>query len=242
MKKYILNLVILNCLLLSTTNVYAQTDKTPITERTIEVTGTAEMLIVPNEFTFRITLHERFENKEKISIEKQEEKLKEALTNMGIDVQKDLTIADITSIYTTQRRKKDVIGSKDYNLKINDLSKIEKLQQVADKLDLSRLDLMETSHSDLVKFRKQTKMEAVKAAKLKAEYMLEAIGDKLGKTIHVQEIVDADEHQRYLNTMQRGSLTSNSSFSMQDAFKTGETLGFSKIKLKYNVLIVFEIK
>jgi uncharacterized protein len=222
--------------------VSAQTDKTASTERTIDVTGTAEMLIAPNEFTFKITLRERFENKEKITIEKQEEELKKELTVIGVDIQKELTIADMSSIYTSQKRKKDVIGSKDYQLKINDLSKIEKLQQIADKLDVGRLDLEEATHSDLAKFRKETKMAAVRAAKSKAEYMLEAIGDKLGKTIHVQEVMDYGEYQTYNSRMQSGSLTSNVSLNMQDDLKTGETLSFSKIKLKYNVAVTFEIK
>lgn len=223
-------------------NVSAQTDKTVLAERTIDVTGTAEMLIVPNEFTFKITLRERFENKEKITIEKQEEALKKELSAIGVDVQKELTIADISSIYTSQKRKKDVIGSKDYQLKINDLSKIEKLQQIADKLDVGQLDLTEATHSDLAKFRKETKMAAIRAAKVKAEYMLEAIGDKLGKTIRVQEVIDYGEYQTYNSRMQTGIISSNTSFNMQDELKSGEILGFSKIKLKYNVAVTFEIK
>jgi uncharacterized protein len=223
-------------------NSIGQIDKTNLTERIIEVTGTAEMLINPNEYTFKIILNERFENKEKITIDKQEGKLKEELINIGIEIQKDLTIADMSSVFTTQKRKKDVIGSKEFYLKIYDLTKIERLQQIADKLDVGKLDLIQATHTELAKFRKETKMEAVKVAKLKAEYMLEAIGEKLGKPILIQEILDYSDYQNYTNTIQRGELSSNSMISMQEVMKSGETLSFSKIKLKYNILTRFEIK
>lgn len=229
-------------LLISTQGLLGQGEKANLNERIIEVTGNAEMLILPNEFTFKIGLRERLDNKEKITVEKQEEKLKAELKNIGVDIQKDLTIADISSIYTFQKKKKDVIGNREYLLKIKDLSKIEKLQQIADKLDLGFLDLIEATHSELAKFKKETKMEAVKAAKAKAEYMLEAIGEKLGKVIFIQEIIDYNNYQGYINRMQSGELSSNSMITMHQELKTGETLGISQIKLKYNVLIKFEIK
>jgi uncharacterized protein len=218
------------------------TDKANLAERIIEVTGTAEMLITPNEYTFKIILNERFENKETITIDKQENELKEELANIGINVQKDLTIADMSSVFTTRRTKKDVLGDKEYYLKIYDLTKIEKLQQIADKLDLGKLDLVQVTHTELAKFRKEVKIEAVRMAKLKAEYMLEAIGEKLGKTMLIQEIIDYIDYQNYLDKAQGGQLSSNSMLSMQEALKSGEILSFSKIKLKYNVLARFEIK
>jgi uncharacterized protein len=219
-------------LLLSTMNLSAQAEKKAPTERIIEVTGSAEKLITPNEFTFKITLFERVENREKLTIEKQEERLKTELASIGVDVQKDLTIADISSVFTKLRRKKDVVGSKEYQLKMYDLTKIEKLQQVADKLDLNRLDLVEATHSDLLKFRKETKMEAVKAAKSKAEYMLEAIGEAIGKPIFVQEVVYNGDYNSRSNMILPGS----------DEFKIDDLLNFSKIKLRFSVLVRFEIK
>ena len=55
------------CLFTAFTQVLAQ-EKTS-ERRIIEVTGSAETLIMPNEFTFKITLLERIENKQKITIE-----------------------------------------------------------------------------------------------------------------------------------------------------------------------------
>lgn len=44
------------------------------------------MDIIPDEIYIRITIKERYENKEKLTIEMQEEKLKTALKEIGIDI------------------------------------------------------------------------------------------------------------------------------------------------------------
>ena len=86
--------------------------QTTTEKRIIEVTGSAETLITPNEFTFTITLVERVENKVKLTIEMQEAKLKEELTNLGVDVPKDLTIFDLTSVYISRKKTKDTSNSR----------------------------------------------------------------------------------------------------------------------------------
>jgi uncharacterized protein len=215
----------------------SQTEK-----RIIEVTGSAETLITPNEFTFKITLLERIENKQKITIEMQETKLKNELSNLGVDVAKDLTIYDLNSFYVYQKRLKDTLASKDYQLKIKDLAKIEKLQEIADKLNVSRLDLIESTHNELTSYRKETKMEAVKAAKAKAEYMLGAIGEKVGKAVYIQEVDEETPRPmaNYWASNERSNVSSNSmSTSSQNS---DSTLSFSKIKLRYVVLARFEIQ
>jgi uncharacterized protein len=213
--------------------------QTPPEKRIIEVTGSAETLITPNEFTFKITLLERIENKQKITIEMQETKLKNELANLGVDVAKDLTIYDLNSFYVYQKKLKDTLASKDYQLKIKDLAKIEKLQEIADKLNVSRLDLIESTHSELTSYRKETKMEAVKAAKAKSEYMLAAIGEKVGKPVFVQEI--DEETPKSFGYVSSGVLNSSNTMSVgsQDSVPT---LSFSKIKLRYVVLARFEIQ
>ena len=91
--------------------------------RTIEVSGSAERLITPNEFTFKITLVERIENKQKITIEQQEASLRNELANIGVDVTKDLSIFDVSSTYFRQKKIRDVLGTKDYRLKVRDLAR-----------------------------------------------------------------------------------------------------------------------
>ena len=82
-----LKTIIVLLLLTTTAAVSGQVDKPKKTEKPyIEVTGTAENEIIPDEIYIAITIRERHEGKEKITIDKQETDLKEALKSIGIDL------------------------------------------------------------------------------------------------------------------------------------------------------------
>ncbi len=211
--------------------------------RMIEVTGSAETLITPNEFTFKVTLVERIENKVKLTIEIQETRLKQELANLGVDVQKDLTVFDLTSFYISRKKTRDTLASKDFRLKLRDLEKIERLQEIADKLNIATLDLIESTHSDLTNIRRETKIEATKAAKAKADYMLAAINERVGKPVFIREIPDEAETRTLgygLMSNSRSNVTSN--VITTDSQDSRFSLSFSKIKIRYSVLARFELQ
>lgn len=206
----------------------------------IEVSGSAETLITPNEFTFKVTILERMEKKEKLTIETQEASLRSELSRIGLDPAKDLSVFDISSRYIPQKKVRDVLGSKDYSLKVRDISKIAPLIELIDRLNISKLDLIDTTHSELTRFRRETKMEAMKAAKEKAIYLLSAIHEKVGKPVFVKEI----EAPRYVSG---GVLNSNSSNTFRynsgtTAADTDSALSFQQIKLRFVILAKFEIE
>ncbi len=227
-------------ILLFASTMFAQTPTTD-SRRVIEVTGSAETFVTPNEFTFKITLVERVDGKKKITIEDQEEALKRELAAIGVDVQKDLTIYDLTSVYVRQRRLKDTLGSKDYRLKIYDINKIGRLQDLADKLNLSKLDLIDSTHTELAKFRKETKIEALKAAKTKADYLLAAIGERSGKPVFVREVEENDNSSYRPNIYANVNVTSNI-VRGGDNQSTDDSLNITQIKLRYEVFARFEIE
>lgn len=217
---------------------FAQTPA-PDNRRLIEVTGSAETLITPNEFTFKITLVERVDGKKKITIEDQEEGLKRELAAIGVDVQKELTVFDLSSVYVRQRRLKDTLASKDYRLKVRDLEKVGKLQDVADRLNIARLDLIESTHTELPRFRRETKMEAIRAAKMKAEYLLGAIGEKVGKPVFVRE-ADDDNSGYYRANLSMNSQSNVIVDGLNVPSATG--LNITQIKLRFEIFARFEIE
>jgi len=233
----ILLLTVAVCFLTVTAFAQTTTEK-----RIIEVTGSAETLIMPNEFTFKITLVERVEKKDKLTIESQEENLKNELVKLGVDVAKDLTIFDLNSFYISRKKTRDTLGSKDFRLKINDLAKIEKLQEIADRLNIATLDLIESTHSDLTRFRKETKMEAIRAAKAKAEYLLGAIGEKVGKPVFVKEIEEEIPSFRLTNVNSNSTMSYSRVTTDSNDSQSSTTLTFSKIKLRFEILTKFEIE
>lgn len=156
--------------------------------RGIEVAGTAERMVVPDQLTFRITLAERLGSRGKFTIEQQEAQLRTELEKIGVDLAKDLSIYDISARYVRQRRLKDVLARQDYRLVIRDLNKIAPLQDLADRINVSSLDLVIAENTRLDDIRRELRIEAIKAAKTKAEYLMQAIGGKVGNAIFVKEI------------------------------------------------------
>lgn len=240
MKKINLILPVVIVVLTLLSNASAQTNQQE--RRAVEVTGSAEMLIMPDEFTFKIMLTERVENKQKLTIEMQESNLKNELAKIGVDVQKDLAIFDVTSVYISRKKTRNTLGSKIYSLKLRDLAKIEALQEIADKLNVASLDLIDSTHSELTRFRRETKIEAVKAAKMKAEYMLGAIGEKIGNAIFVKEIADEDSDNSYQSNYRSNSNVLPNVSTGMNYQDSQSALSFSKIKIRYSVLARFEIQ
>lgn len=158
--------------------------------RGIEVSGTAERMVIPDQLTFRITLAERLGSRGKITIEQQEGQLRAELEKIGVDVAKDLSIYDISARYVRQRRLKDVLARQDYRLVIRDLNKVAPMQDVADRINVSSLDLVIAENTRIDDIRRELRIEAIKTAKAKAEYLMQAIGGRVGSAILVKEIDD----------------------------------------------------
>jgi uncharacterized protein len=210
--------------------------------RVIEVSGSAERLVTPDTFTFKITLVERVENRQKVSIEQQEEALRRELGNIGIDG-KELTVFDLTSTYVRQRRLRDTLATKDYRLKLREIDRIARLQDIADRLNISKLDLIDTEHSEITQIRRQVKMDAMRAAKDKAEYLLGAIGERAGKAVWINEV--SEEVSGGLRPSSFSSnLLSNTVSGLQRGVVTSDSneLSFTPFKIRYVMQAKFEIE
>jgi len=210
--------------------------------RVIEVSGSAERWVTPDEFTFKITLQERMEKKDKVTIEQQETALRNELSALGVDVAKDLSVYDISSTYFRQKKVRDVLGSKDYRLKLRDLNKIVRLQEMADRLNIAKLDLIDSEHSEIARLRRETKMDAMKAARDKADYLLGSIGQRSGKPVYIKE--EPEDVPRY--QLSNSNISSNT-YTLSRGVLGGsadadEPLTFSQIKLRYVITAKFEIE
>lgn len=211
--------------------------------RIIEVSGSAERLVTPDEFTFKVTILERIEKKEKLTIELQETQLRAELTKIGIDPAKDLSVFDISSNYIPRKRVRDTLGTKDYRLKVRDVDKIAKLIEVVDTLNIAKLDLLDTEHSEITRLRRETKMDAIRAAKDKADYLLGAIGQRAGKPVFIQEVSDETPNYR-LSNISSNSMSVNGSRISGGALDTDsdDALSFTQIRLRYVMIAKFEIE
>ncbi|NOT48666.1 MAG: SIMPL domain-containing protein [Acidobacteria bacterium] len=213
----------------------------PDNRRVIEVSGSAERLVTPDEFTFKVTILERIEKKEKLTIEQQETQLRAELTKIGIDPAKDLSVYDISSNYIPRKRVRDTLGTKDYRLKVRDVNKIAKLIELVDTLNIAKLDLIDTEYSEITRMRRETKMDAIRAAKEKADYLLGAIGQRVGKPVLIQEVPDETPLNRFSNSNETSN-TMRISSGILNSRDNDDALSFTQIRLRYVINAKFEIE
>lgn len=215
-------------------NLSAQNQKNFIDQNYIEVKGVAELEIVPNEIYLNIVLDEK-DTKNKESIEQLEQKMFVALEKAGVDLDKQLSVSDFASnIKFHLFKRSNIIKSKIFELLVHDSNTLAKVFVELEKIRISNVSISKMDHSEIEKYRKQVKINAIKAGKEKAEALTEAIGQKLGRAIYINENIS---HYRndYSNSAIR--IRGAASFSKMKA----PQLDFEKIKLEYSVQLRFEL-
>jgi len=215
-------------------------DNSPVAKHFIEVSGTSETEVIPDEIYITVTLQERNEGKEKVSIEKQEEELKRHIKDLGIEPA-NLSLARADADYRKIRKSaKDVMISKTYFLKIGSAELLSKVYEKFDRMDVYDAFVSRYTHSKILDLQKENRIKAIKAAKEKVDYLLAAIGQQAGQAYQITESLNYVEdgsnsmpRAAYLNTMQ--------SFNEADTNTESSEISFKKIKIRSSFLVKYEI-
>lgn len=208
-------------------------------EHFIEVTGTAETEIEPNEITVQIRLKEFEENRAKTNLEKLDKDFLAALKEAGID-KKRLTLADAGSKLSSIRKKdKDAFREKTYQLVLTSGAELEKLLEKIEPVKVDQVAIVRLHHTDFEKVKLDLKIKALQVAKSKAEALLKSINGEIGKTLMVREWDNDPIHPMDMasNVMLRKT-------EMYDGAEAPaeQDVAFKKIRLKAQVSAQFEIK
>lgn len=226
-----------------TLNSFSQTgEKNFIDQNYIEVTGKAEMEIVPNEIYLKIIVDQK-DLKGKQELQEVEKSMIEKLSEIGIDISKQLAIRDMASNFQKYWLKGSEINSvKEYQLMVESAKIAGQVIRELGLLGLSNISIDKIEHSEIQKFRTEVKIMAVKAAKEKAILLTNAIDQNIGKAIYIQEM----NNQVYNALQGRVAGLSNivvTGYGYSDKSKMEQPeIEFEKIKLEYSILARFEIK
>jgi len=219
----------------------AQTgEKNFIDQNYIEVTGRAEIEVVPDQIYLAITINQN-DIKGKETIETVEKQITDKLKEIGIDVAKDLSIQDYSSNLRTYFIKKtEVVTLKNFQLLVHDAKTVVKVFRELDKLGISNISVSKLDHSKIIDYRKEVKVNAIKAAKEKAEALTTAINQTIGRAIYINENSSPDYtplRGQYLN------MSVQMSTEQPPAEEKAEPdIQFEKIKIEYTVFVRFELK
>lgn len=212
-----------------------------IDQNYIEITGTAEMEVIPNEIYLKIVLDES-DFKSKITLIQMEKTLIEILQKLKIDVKKDLSVLDMTSNFKSYWLKsKDIKTVKEFELKVSDAKTAGAVMRELEAVQISNINIERVDHSDLEKYKSEVKIQAIKSAKLKAEMLAEAIGQKCGRALQISE----QNHTIY-NALQGrvAGIASNIRIKgiANDEVQQMPEVEFEKIKLESKIQVNFALE
>lgn len=231
-------LIVLSLALIMSQFIFAQNGtKNFIDQNYIELSGKAEIEIVPDEIYLNIELKET-DTKNKVSVDQMETKMFKAFKKLGLNLEKQVKVLDFSSnFHSYWLKKKDVMKSKSFQVIVNDTQTLSNLFSSLEKIGISNITIEKVDHSKMDDFKKEVKVKAIKNAKENAELLTSALGQEIGKAIFIGQGYSNNyqSRPRTKNMMVRGMAT----MEMQDA---ASQIEFQKIKLEHNIMVRFELK
>jgi uncharacterized protein YggE len=203
----------------------------------ISVSGTTDFEITPDIIYISISLKEYLKDnnsKKRVEITTLENELYNAILQAGLP-KENLTVNSLSSYATMTEKKKnpEFLASKQYLLKVTDLNKYNAIIGSVDPKGIQSTNIASYDYSKMETLRKELKIKALQAAKAKAGYLVESVGQKLGSVLDIQEV----NNEQFPQAMYR----SNMMMMKADAVESAPEIDFKKIKLNYIINAVFEI-
>lgn len=232
-------LTILALLLFTIFTANSQT-KNFIDQPYIEVNGSADTLVTPNEIYIRIILSEK-DTRDRVSIEELEQKMVDSLKGMGLDTEKHLTTSDMTSNFKTYLLKsKDVIKTKIYTLKVTDAVTASKVFMKLEEIGISNTLIERVDHSDLNNLKNKMRAKAILDAKDRAIALTKPLNQTVGFAIN---IIDTDNNiSQQLQGRMAGIQIRGISTIQNNGYMDLPKIEFEKIKVTAGINAKFILK
>ena len=200
----------------------------------IQVNGRAEKEIAPDEFYLQIIINER-DSKGKISVESQQRDMIAALKRAGVDVEKQLKMANLSSEFF---KKNTSVATAKYQLQLGSSAMVAKVWQALDGLGISNVSILKVSHSKIEQYKAEVRVEAMQNARQSAATLAEAIGQKIGKCFYIYDSNNNVMPVLYDNM----AVMRSAKAGYAEEAAADEPLDFKTIKLQYNVQAKFVLE
>lgn len=203
----------------------------------IQVNGHAEREVTPDEFYLSIVLDER-DSKGKISLENQRRDLIAELNRLGVDVEKQLKVANLSSEFF---KKKSSVAQAKYQLKLGSAAEVAKVWQALDALNISNVSIQKVTHSKLAQFKSEIRIEAIRNARENARTLAEAIDQQIGPCFYIYDS-NSDVLPRYYDNAVTVRAMMAKGMAADEEVAEDEVVEFKTIKLEYNVQTKFVLE
>lgn len=213
---------------------YSQ-DKNFIDQPYLETNASVDTLITPDRIYLTILINET-DTKGKISVEELENKMAEQLESIGINLEEQLTLRDLSSNFKKYfLKQKDVLKSKEYTLVVYDAQSAGKVIMKLEEIGISNVELQKMEYSKMEALKLELRSKAILKAKVQGESLAKPLNQKLGRAIYIND-----------NNNQAISRSYGREAGMQIAYAAKNQaeyepleIGFDKIKVECNVYVKF---
>lgn len=236
------NILLLTIMLLGATLAAAQGSSTSNShDNRIVVTGTAEMEVEPDEVYMTFTLRE-YDNKskEKVDLETIRKEFLKACSDAGIATS-DIAVQQVGGNaynrwwYLKNAKRQDFRATISYEIRFSGTSKIDALMPKLNDDALSNAWVSKNDHSKMEEFKKEVRINALKAAREKANAMAESIGQKAGRAIRIEE--QGTGAMPYVNYRMQANVMMDEGGSSK-----AESTPFRKLLITQQVQVEFELE
>ncbi len=218
-------------------NVQAQPQVNADNRKYIEVTGSAEMTVQPDEIELRIVLSEYNKNGKKVGLDKVQSLFDEVLKKNNIKPE-TLMFEDMEGYWWYWWSSRDAqYHTKTVKLKLSKETNFLSLVEGLNEKWVQDIRISNSTNKNIQKYRKEIKIEAVKAAKEKAAYLLESLNEQIGGVLSIEEIPD-----QYKYWWDRGGNLASNTTIYQSNTDENNIENVAGIKLRYEIKAKFGIK
>jgi uncharacterized protein len=225
------SVMFLLCALLSLNVAKSQT-----TERFIEVTGSSEKRITPDEVEIMITVSETDNIKKGSELDDREKKILGALREFSIPESDIATekLGGSNNGYYSYSRKYEI--DKTYQVAIKNIKIIDDLVVKLFEAGANSVRITKLSNVNIEKYRNEAAQEAVQRARDRAESIARTLNVSIGKAIVIQELTPL---QPFLSNRNQPGIARR---ELNYVENRDAALDLKKIIITYDVAIRFEVK
>lgn len=173
--------MVLVAALMLTTSLYAQ--QTSVMDQPyIEVSGQAEVEVVPDKIYVQITIDGDSKGQE--TVLQQEKEMVQRFDALGIDVEKKLVVQEL---FNSALKSNKVTTFKMYRLEVNSATQLAHVFQALQAIGIAQAEIESVDVSYKEELIQKIRAEAAQNARQNALVLANALGQELGKALYVQD-------------------------------------------------------
>jgi uncharacterized protein YggE len=206
----------------------------------LETTATADTLIIPDRIYLNILVSEK-DAKGDVTLEQLQEKMEQALKNLGINTKKDLELSDLVSNFRKYFLKaQDITKTKLYSLVVKDATMAGKVIVSLEGLGISNVTLERLESSKKEEIMLTLKAKAIRKSKQYADVMANELNQKVTSAIFISDQMESSNAQSLQGRASGIRLRGVTSYYAQGKFEEPD-IQFEKIKFETSVQVRYRL-